>query len=366
MTEHALHLPSLSPEDPRTEPLIRAVLGTAMSGGPVTGLGVLSCQDALTEVAQWAARGQAADESAAVWLGGLRWARCVGLRPDDDAPVPPLSWWEEPGRRWAEGSPVSAREQLGPEVSAALTGGQMPYPARPVTTAALGPQALLRLTPLIWHAPEDPVHLGQLAVNLTALLSGEPEGLACSMLWVLLLRRILHDAAPLASALADLRDLLLPQAPAPAAPAGLMARMRATGGTVEALRALLRSAPASAALLASGPKFEEHEEAPAIVRALAAALADGAADVPEDGAEDGPEEAGAAEDSVNPARPGEAETPEEVQAMRRILEMVREAGRGGVVEREPEHQEAQGEEAEDPAAALAAGAARRWREAHRP
>ena len=306
-------LPPIAPESASARTL-RTVLETACSLGAVHGIGVLAVQEALTEVCEWAVAGQNADESATAWLMNLRWARCAELGPGPEAPHPPTAWWEQPARRWAQISTATAsasleaitsdvitsdtaarslRElafrELGEGLVRSLTSAQMPYPARPVSDEAPDPRILLRLVPLAWHVQEHTVHLGQLAVNLTGLLTGHPEALASSLVWALLLRTAAGTSicAPEATvqqrlhrAVVEVRTLLVEHPSQQRLggrvppPGGLQERMRAAGGTMDALRSLLVEAPHTTAAVERGASegMSTGDHSPACVRALATVL----------------------------------------------------------------------------------------------
>lgn len=289
-------LPIPSPDAPEHSALVRAALRAQARARPELLGGLAAGAEGLREALAWSAQGVGADETACVWLGDLRWARALGLSPEEAAPVPPEAWWEPEVARLA---PADFAERH-PLLARALCAGDMPYPARTPFTELADDTFLPRLAVLPLHPREGLEQLGQLAVNLTALTHGHPEALAAGLVIVLHRRALIGLGAEEAEALGDAGDgadpqhrapaqlrerarrrvleLLSPRDPGGSAPsAGLLASYGATGATRSGLARILAAAPLSAAVLAdpdAAPTAQDRggDEVPGCVRALAREL----------------------------------------------------------------------------------------------
>ena len=307
-------LPIPFPDAAEYPALVRAALRAQARDRPEL-LGALAAGiEGLREALDWSAQGVGADETACVWLGDLRWARALGLNPEEAAPMPPRAWWEPEAARLA---PADFAERH-PLLARALCAGNMPYPARTPFTELADDAFLPRLAVLPLHPREGLEQLGQLAVNLTALTHGHPEALAAGLVIVLHRRALLGldaeavgdaggGADPRRRAPAQLRErarrrvleLLSPQDPGGSAPsAGLLASYGATGATRSGLARVLAAAPLSAAVLADPDaagtaQGRGGDQVPGCVRALARELTGAGIARPEADAADG----GAAADS---------------------------------------------------------------------
>ena len=155
-------LPIPFPDAAEYPALVRAALRAQARDRPEL-LGALAAGiEGLREALDWSAQGVGADETACVWLGDLRWARALGLNPEEAAPMPPRAWWEPEAARLA---PADFAERH-PLLARALCAGDMPYPARTPFTELADDAFLPRLAVLPLHPREGLEQLGQLA-NIT-------------------------------------------------------------------------------------------------------------------------------------------------------------------------------------------------------
>lgn len=302
-------LPLPDPSVPFLRDRVRALFRWAALRDPDLEGALLAGSEGLREALDWTVRGTSADETACVWLEDLRWARALGLDLEEGAPVPPVAWWESALEPVPTG--WSGRH---PRLAAQLRAAQMQYPARHREPVLTDDSFFPRLAPLAAYPQASASHLGQLAINLTALTHASPEALACGVVWTLLARWRLCEApvgaqrepgvaAPdpgsaggpaaregLSGDLERLRRAvgLAGDAPepsssassasaspasAPASPS-LMATMAATGSSWDRVAALVRAAPHTVRALRDPRALVEHpEEAPGCVVFLAGELA---------------------------------------------------------------------------------------------
>ncbi|GGG57338.1 hypothetical protein GCM10011374_20200 [Kocuria dechangensis] len=145
------------------------------NGGPVPVLRIsddtqmaLYTLDALQEVVEWANNGQAADETACLWLAYLRWLDTQGVPHPAEAP--------RPLPRWIDAREVlHARREPGNAVLTALRSGRMGEVERPILPDAKGCGTVMRSAPfgLLPHVGWRT--LAPLAINGAALTHGHPE-----------------------------------------------------------------------------------------------------------------------------------------------------------------------------------------------
>ncbi|WP_030014648.1 ADP-ribosylglycohydrolase family protein [Curtobacterium sp. S6] len=265
MSVHGGDLPHLDPHEHGYADILRRVLIPATAVEPRLALGPTATLAGLSEVLSWALRGQGADETASVWIENLRWARCLGLRLDEGAPVPPTARWE-PTAPQARGCGIDDADAATRE---ALPKAQMQYPARHDLPWADSAAFLPRLVPVALFPVDSLAHVGQLAVNITALTHGSPEALATGMTWTLLLRSLLgarDDAASDEQLILDgcSRCLdLMPPAGSPGGPQGLRSQYAAMGGSLTGLGAIYAAAPRTVAMLRDVVGLEPLAEDPA-------------------------------------------------------------------------------------------------------
>lgn len=291
-------LPLPDPSVPFLRDRVRALFRRAALRDPDLEGALLAGTEGLRDALDWTVRGTSADETACVWLEGLRWARALGLALEEGAPVPPVAWWESALEPVPAG--WSGRH---PGLADQLTAAQMQYPARHREPVLTDDSFFPRLTPLAAYPQASASHLGQLAVNLTALTHAAPEALASGVLWTLLARWRLcgtPDDAPrepvvtapdpgsasgsvarggLSGDLVRLHRAvgLMEDAPASSASApsssSLMATMAATGSSWDRVAALVRAAPHTVRALQDPHALLEHpEDAPGCVVFLAGEL----------------------------------------------------------------------------------------------
>lgn len=273
-------LPALpSPARPEYRDTVQRVLGAATGLDPTLAVGTIATLEGMSDIVEWACRGQSADETASIWLQNFRWARVIGLTVDPSAPLPPQADWET-----AAGQELSERDveltHLDPTTAQALGRADMQYPARHDFPDAASSAFLPRLTPLALYPQDSTPHLGQLVANVTSLTHGSPEALACGVAWVFLMRTCLaspaadfsEDAAQPATPTSRIRQALagvagvLPDDDAGRTPAprGLRQQYAATGSSDRGLNALFAEAPETTAAvksLAQGPSTEDPIEA---------------------------------------------------------------------------------------------------------
>lgn len=282
-------LPHLDPHSRDYAAILPRVLIPAAGVFPRLALGPTATLAGLAEVLSWALRGQGADETASVWIENLRWARCLGLRLEDGAPVPPVADWEPIPRQARDGAPVD----IDAATREALPKAQMQYPARHDLPRADSAAFLPRLVPVALFPVDAVAHVGQLAVNVTALTHGSAEALATGMTWTLLLRSLLgtedrtaSDEDRFLAGCSRCLDLLTP-AESPKSHHGLRDQYAAMGGSLTGLGAIYDAAPRTVAMLRGvverrlpSPETPEATGEPACVDALRRALTeilDGAA-----------------------------------------------------------------------------------------
>ncbi|WP_298589286.1 ADP-ribosylglycohydrolase family protein, partial [uncultured Kocuria sp.] len=152
-----------------------ALGGPGTAGGPAAALQVsggtqltLYTLDALQEVVEWANQGQAADETACLWLAYLRWLRTQDEPHPAEAPRPLP-------RRIDEDEVLHAVRAPDGTVLEALRSGRMGEVERPVLPDAGGAGAVQRSAPfgLLPHVGWRT--LAPLAINGAALTHGHPE-----------------------------------------------------------------------------------------------------------------------------------------------------------------------------------------------
>lgn len=125
--------------------------------------------DALDEVAQWAAEGQAADPTACVWLSYLRWARGQGARLPSDAPVLVSRDFDR------DFTVLTAPAPHPGDSFAALVTGRLGEVTRPVAPNATSSEVVSRsiaygVVPNVgWQA------LVPLVIDAAAITHGDPE-----------------------------------------------------------------------------------------------------------------------------------------------------------------------------------------------
>ncbi|WP_129658037.1 ADP-ribosylglycohydrolase family protein [Rothia uropygialis] len=286
MSDIASLPPSFTPLDPAYEETVRRLTTIATTVAPALSIGTLAALEGMSDVVEWASRGQSADETASIWLQNFRWARTLGLTISDDAPVPPRTRWEDLvlddqprfSPRLSEIDPISAE---------ALILGHMQYPARHAFPEASSAAFLPRLTPLAFYPQDSAPHLGQLAANVTSLTHGSPEALASGIAWVFLLRYCLSPEASDGSS--DTERVLgacrriagfLPPSDGndTEVPRGLRAQYAATGSSPRSLRGIFASAPLTTGVLRSyaGNTGASPAGTPACVSALASAIGNAA------------------------------------------------------------------------------------------
>lgn len=97
--------------------------------------------DALNEVAEWTASGQAADPTACAWLSYLRWARACGAQPPAGSPVPPERGFDRDFPR------LSAAVSPAGDTFHALATGELGVVSHPIAPAAESGEVLARSVP---------------------------------------------------------------------------------------------------------------------------------------------------------------------------------------------------------------------------
>lgn len=278
----SLRLPPLFPLQPEHEGSVRRLARAASAVEPSLGLGTLAAFEGLREVLAWACQGQSADETASVWLQNFRWARLLGLKPADDAPVPPPAEWEALVLR-DESRFRPTLEDIDDVTAQALVSGTMQYPARHDFPQAQSAAFLPRVTPLALFPQDSAPHLGQLAANLTALTHGSPEALASGVSWVFLVRFCRAEAhvpgetigQRLGRTVQGLLDFFPPEdLPQVDPPRGLRHQYSTTGSSPRGLQSIFSAAPATVRVLreqVSRPGTVL-EDTPACAAAMARAL----------------------------------------------------------------------------------------------
>ncbi|MDN5654193.1 MAG: hypothetical protein L0G46_03755, partial [Kocuria sp.] len=83
-----------SPARPEYRDMVHRVLGAATDADPALAVGTVATLEGMSDIVEWACRGQSADETASIWLQNFRWARVIGLSVDPSAPLPPRAGWE--------------------------------------------------------------------------------------------------------------------------------------------------------------------------------------------------------------------------------------------------------------------------------
>ena len=269
-------LPALpSPASTEYRDMVHRVLEAATGTDPALAVGTIATVEGMSDIVEWACRGQSADETASIWLQNFRWARVIGLTVEPSAPLPPRADWETTAGQDLSGCDVELAH-LDPTTAQALGRADMQYPARHDFPDAVSPAFIPRLTPLALYPQDSTPHLGQLVANVTSLTHGSPEALACGVAWVFLVRTCLASSAADSSeqaarpttptsrigrALADVAAVLpdddAEQTPAPR---GLRQQYAATGSSDRGFGALFAEAPETTAAvksLARNPSAED-------------------------------------------------------------------------------------------------------------
>ena len=259
--------------------MVHRVLGAATDADPALAVGTVATLEGMSDIVEWACRGQSADETASIWLQNFRWARVIGLSVDPSAPLPPRAGWES-----TAGQDLSERDlelaSLDATTAQALGRPDMQYPARHDFPDAVSAAFLPRLAPLALYPQDSAPHLGQLVANVTGLTHGSPEALACGVAWVFLLRTCLassatdtSESATSASRIEKALDdvaAVLPDGDAgrTAAPRGLRQQYAAMGSSDRGLSALFAEAPGTTAAVKSLARHPTATEDPVEVECV--------------------------------------------------------------------------------------------------
>ncbi|GAA4363124.1 ADP-ribosylglycohydrolase family protein [Paeniglutamicibacter cryotolerans] len=187
MTDSRALVPTADFSDRVLAVLAAGALG-AGAGSDATGPGesetlALFIMDGLLEAIEWANEGVASDETACMWLAGLRWYKAVTGAFPLSAPEPLTRWIDdELGALGPIGSPADPRSRSG------LDSAQMSSTGRRVFPDADGPGVLPRAAAIALLPRVDAETTSRLASGAAALTHGTDAAHGAASLAALMVR----------------------------------------------------------------------------------------------------------------------------------------------------------------------------------
>ncbi|WP_041684551.1 ADP-ribosylglycohydrolase family protein [Renibacterium salmoninarum] len=171
--------------------------------------------DGLTEVLDWAKQGIAADPTACLWLGYLRWLRTQGEQLPEEAPTPPLRWIDQQ-------EVLQHRRHPGNACLTSLKTGAIGTLSRPINREAKGCGTVMSSAPfgLIPHI--DAGLAARMSMDGAALTHGHPIAIQASAAFSWLI----HQLAVVELSLGDAADSMLEYLESIPAEAGLLAAVQ--------------------------------------------------------------------------------------------------------------------------------------------